>query len=172
MADKEKKAAQGSKVEKAATEESKAAEKVAKAAKGADKKSGKAKSSEKGGKVKDFFRHFKGETKKIVWPDAKTVLKSTGIVILVVAVAAIIIFAIDQGLGAGVTGLKSLANRGETTTSEAAADDHDHDHDEDESTTKADSSKESTTKAASSTEGTTAEKTSESKESSASEAAK
>lgn len=172
MADKEKKAAQGSKVEKAATEESKAAEKVAKAAKGADKKSGKAKSSEKGGKVKDFFRHFKGETKKIVWPDAKTVLKSTGIVILVVAVAAIIIFAIDQGLGAGVTGLKSLANRGETTTSEAAADDHDHDHDEDESTTKADSSNESTTKAASSTEGTTAEKTSESKESSASEAAK
>ena len=172
MADKEKKAAQGSKVEKAATEESKAAEKVAKAAKGADKKSGKAKSSEKGGKVKDFFRHFKGETKKIVWPDAKTVLKSTGIVILVVAVAAIIIFAIDQGLGAGVTGLKSLATRGETTTSEAAADDHDHDHDEDESTTKADSSKESTTKAASSTEGTTAEKTSESKESSASEAAK
>lgn len=172
MADKEKKAAQGSKVEKAATEESKAAEKVAKAAKGADKKSGKAKSSEKGGKVKDFFRHFKGETKKIVWPDAKTVLKSTGIVILVVAVAAIIIFAIDQGLGAGVTGLKSLANRGETTTSEAAAGDHDHDHDEDESTTKADSSKESTTKAASSTEGTTAEKTSESKESSASEAAK
>ncbi len=172
MADKEKKAAQGSKVEKAATEESKAAEKVAKAAKGADKKSGKAKSSEKGGKVKDFFRHFKGETKKIVWPDAKTVLKSTGIVILVVAVAAIIIFAIDQGLGAGVTGLKSLANRGETTTSEAAADDHDHDHEEDESTTKADSSKESTTKAASSTEGTTAEKTSESKESSVSEAAK
>ena len=172
MADKEKKAAQGSKVEKAATDESKAAAKVAKAAKGADKKSGKAKSSEKGGKVKDFFRHFKGETKKIVWPDAKTVLKSTGIVILVVAVAAIIIFAIDQGLGAGVTGLKSLANLGETTTSEAAADDHDHDHDEDESTTKADSSKESTTKAASSTEGTTAEKTSESKESSASEAAK
>ena len=155
-----------------ADKEKKAAQEVAKAAKGADKKSGKAKSSEKGGKVKDFFRHFKGETKKIVWPDAKTVLKSTGIVILVVAVAAIIIFAIDQGLGAGVTGLKSLANRGETTTSEAAADDHDHDHDEDESTTKADSSKESTTKAASSTEGTTAEKTSESKESSASEAAK
>ena len=137
-----------------------------------EKKAAQGSKVEKGGKVKDFFRHFKGETKKIVWPDAKTVLKSTGIVILVVAVAAIIIFAIDQGLGAGVTGLKSLANRGETTTSEAAADDHDHDHDEDESTTKADSSKESTTKAASSTEGTTAEKTSESKESSASEAAK
>ena len=167
MADKEKKAAQGSKVEKAATDESKAAAKVAKAAKGADKKSDKPNFFARAGKgTKDFFRHFKGESKKIVWPDAKTVLKSTGIVILVVAVAAIIIFAIDQGLGAGVTGLKSLANRGETTTSAVADDGHDHDHDEDESTTKADSSKESTTKADSSEKETTAAKTTESKESS------
>ena len=168
MADKEKKAAQGSKVEKAATDESKAAAKVAKAAKGADKKSDKPNFFARAGKgTKDFFRHFKGESKKIVWPDAKTVLKSTGIVILVVAVAAIIIFAIDQGLGAGVTGLKSLANGGETTTTSAVADDgHDHDHDEDESTTKADSSKESTTKADSSEKETTAAKTTESKESS------
>ena len=158
MADKEKKAAQGSKVEKAATDESKAAAKVAKAAKGADKKSDKPNFFARAGKgTKDFFRHFKGESKKIVWPDAKTVLKSTGIVILVVAVAAIIIFAIDQGLGAGVTGLKSLANGGETTTTSAVADDgHDHDHDEDESTTKADSSEKETTAA----------KTTESKESS------
>ena len=168
MADKEKKAAQGSKVEKAATDESKAAAKVAKAAKGADKKSDKPNFFARAGKgTKDFFRHFKGESKKIVWPDAKTVLKSTGIVILVVAVAAIIIFAIDQGLGAGVTGLKSLANGGETTTTSAVVDDgHDHDHDEDESTTKADSSKESTTKADSSEKETTAAKTTESKESS------
>ena len=166
MADKEKKAAQGSKVEKAATDESKAAAKVAKAAKGADKKSDKPNFFARAGKgTKDFFRHFKGESKKIVWPDAKTVLKSTGIVILVVAVAAIIIFAIDQGLGAGVTGLKSLANGGETTTTSAVADDG-HDHDEDESTTGADSSKESTTKADSSEKETTAAKTTESKESS------
>ena len=169
MADKEKKAAQGSKVEKAATDESKAAAKVAKAAKGADKKSDKPNFFARAGKdTKDFFRHFRGESKKIVWPDAKTVLKSTGIVILVVAVAAIIIFGIDQGLGAGVTGLKSLANRDETTTTSAVAeDDHDHDHDAEEaSTTGADSSKESTTKADSSEKETTAAKTTESKESS------
>ena len=167
MADKEKKAAQGSKVEKAATDESKAAAKVAKAAKGADKKSDKPNFFVRAGKgTKEFFRHFRGESKKIVWPDAKTVLKSTGIVILVVAVAAVIIFGIDRGLGAGVTGLKSLANRGETTTTSAVAED-DHDHDAEEaSTTGADSSKESTTKADSSEKETTAAKTTESKESS------
>ena len=155
MADKEKKAAQDSKVEKAATEESKAAAKVAKAAKGADKKSGKAKTPAKDGKVKDFFRHFKGETKKIVWPDAKTVFKSAGVVILVVAVASIIIFGIDWCLSAGVTGLKQLA-AGETTTSASAEDDHDHDHDHDEETTAAEeTSKESDEKATS--EGTTAQ---------------
>lgn len=157
MADKEKKAAQDSEVEKAATEESKAAAKVAKAAKGADKKSGKAKSPAKDGKVKDFFKHFKGETKKIVWPDAKTVFKSAGIVILVVAVSAVIIFGIDWCLSAGVTGLKHLATGGETTTA-AVDDDHDHDHDE-ETTAAEETSKESDEKATS--EGTTAEKEAE-----------
>jgi len=162
MADKEKKAAQGSKVEKAATDESKAAAKVAKAAKGESKKSGKPNFFARAGKgIKDFSKNFKGETKKIVWPDAKTVLKSTGVVILVVAVAAIIIFGIDQGLGAGVTGLKSLANSDQTTTS-AAADDHDHDHSDDESTTGESTSKEETSSTeAASTESTAAESTSE-----------
>lgn len=137
MADKEKKAAQGSEVDKAATDESKAAAKVAKAAKGESKKSNKPNFFARAGKsTKDFFKNFKGETKKIVWPDAKTVLKSTGVVILVVAVVAIIIFGIDQGLSAGVTGLKSLANSDETTTSDVSGseseEEHDHDHDEDE----------------------------------------
>lgn len=169
MADKEKKAAQGSKVEKAATDESKAAAKVAKAAKG-DKKSDKPNFFVRAGKgTKSFFKHFKGESKKIVWPDAKTVLKSTGVVILVVAIVAIIIYGIDQGLSAGVTGLKSLANRDETTTSAVSGDDHDHDHDHDEETTAGSSEEETTSKEdASSTEGTTGEETkSESSETSA-----
>ena len=155
MADKEKKAAQDSKVEKAATDESKAAAKVAKAAKG-DKKSDKPNFFARAGKgTKSFFKHFKGETKKIVWPDAKTVFKSAGVVILVVAVASIIIFGIDWCLSAGVTGLKQLA-AGETTTSASAEDDHDHDHDHDEETTAAEeTSKESDEKATS--EGTTAQ---------------
>ena len=84
MADKEKKATAGSKVEKATTEESKAAEKVAKAAKGEGKKDKPSFLTRTSKGTKKFFKDFKGECKKIVWPDAKTVLKSTGIVLLVV----------------------------------------------------------------------------------------
>lgn len=129
MADKEKKAAQNSKVEKATTDEAKAAEKVAKAAKGESKKDKPNFFVRSGKGIKRFFKDFKGECKKIVWPDAKTVLKSTGIVLLVVAIVTIVVLGIDSALSAGVKGLKNLAIGEETTTS-AVSDDHDHDHEE------------------------------------------
>ncbi len=111
------------KVEQATTNTKKAAaEKVAKAAKG-DKnnkpnisvrmKKGAAKA--KNSTVK-FFKDFKGESKKIVWPDAKTVLKNTGIVLLVVAVIALIVFAIDGGLAFIIEGLQKLATGSTETT--------------------------------------------------------
>ena len=132
MADKEKKVTQDSKVDKATTDESAAAAKVAKAAKG-NIKSDKPSFFTRAGKgTKKFIKDFKGECKKIVWPDAKTVLKSTGIVILVVALVATIVGLIDLGLSSGVKGLKNLA-MGEETTVEATTDEHEgHDHDEDE----------------------------------------
>ena len=106
MADKEKKSGKASEVDKTATGESEAAEKVAKAAKGSGKKSDKPNVFVRMGKgAKRFFKDFKGESKKIVWPDAKTVLKSTGVVILVVAIVSVVIYGIDQGLSAGITGL-------------------------------------------------------------------
>ena len=117
------------KVEQATTDTKKAAaEKVAKAAKG-DKnnkpnisvrmKKGAAKA--KTSTVK-FFKDFKGESKKIVWPDAKTVLKNTGIVLLVVAVVALIVLAIDGGLAFIIEGLQNLATGStETTTAVAGA---------------------------------------------------
>lgn len=136
MADKEKKAVQDSKVEKATTDEAKAAEKVAKAAKGAGKKDKPNFFVRASKGSKKFFKDFKGECKKIVWPDAKTVLKSTGIVLLVVAIVTIIVLGIDSALSAGVKGLKGLATgETETTTSAVVEDEHDHDHegeDEDE----------------------------------------
>lgn len=137
MADKEKKAVNGSEVDKAATEESKAAAKVAKAAKGNSKKSDRPGFIARAGKsTKSFFKNFRGETKKIVWPDAKMVLKSTGIVLLVVAIVSIIIYGIDQGLSAGITGLKKLATN-ETSVSETV---------DNETTDEADESKEDTSK--------------------------
>lgn len=163
MADKEKKVTKGSSVEKATTEESKAAAKVAKAAKGSkktDKPSFFARAS-KG--TKRFFKDFKGESKKIVWPDAKTVLKSTGVVLVVVAIVALVVWGIDQGLAFGVQELKELALGDEITTTVADGQtttehDHDHDHDEDETDEKKDSEEE-TSEDETTTESTTEETT-------------
>ena len=167
MADKEKKVTQDSKVDKATTDESAAAAKVAKAAKG-NKKSDKPSFFTRAGKgTKKFVKDFKGECKKIVWPDAKTVLKSTGIVLLVVAIVAIVVGVIDLGLSSGVKGLKNLA-LGEETTVESTTDAHDHDHDHEEGESKEDKkdSEEETTeaKAEESTEDKAEDTTAESEE--------
>ena len=163
MADKEKKSVQDSKVEKATTDEAKAAQKVAKAAKGAGKsdKPNFFARAKKGSKK--FFKDFKGECKKIVWPDAQTVLKSTGIVLLVVAIVTIIVLGIDSALSAGVKGLKTLATGESETTPSAVADDNDHDHEGEEEkaeeTTAAKAETEETTAAKADAEETTAEET-------------
>ena len=165
MADKENKVTQNSKVEKATTDESVAAAKIAKAAKG-NKKSDKPSFFTRAGKgTKKFIKDFKGECKKIVWPDAKTVLKSTGIVLLVVAIVSIVVGVIDLGLSSGVKGLKNLA-LGEETTVETTTDAHDHDHEEGESKEdKKDSEEETTTaKAEESTEDKAENTTAESAE--------
>ena len=146
MADKENKVTQDSKVEKATTDESAAAAKIAKAAKGNNKSDKPSFFTRAGKGTKKFIKDFKGECKKIVWPDAKTVLKSTGIVLLVVAIVAIAVGVIDFGLSTGVTSLKNLA-MGETTTE--AVDNHEgHDHEhEDEAKEDKKDSEEETTKA-------------------------
>ena len=141
MADKEKKVASESKVDKAKTEESKAAEKVAKAAKGSSKKDKPNFFVRSGKGTKKFFKDFKGECKKIDWPNAQTILKSTGVVLLVVALVSVFVFALDFGLKEGIEGLKHLAIGDVSTVTdgnvEATEDEHDHDHDHEEETTEA-----------------------------------
>ena len=106
-------------------EVSKAAEKVA----AADKKEKKPANPNgnifvRAGKaIKKFCKDLKGEIKKIVWPDAKTVLKSTAVVLVVVAICGLAIFAVDQLLSLGLSGLKDVAaNLGDSanTTTTAA----------------------------------------------------
>lgn len=159
MADKEKKSVEDSKVEKATTDEAKAAQKVAKAAKGAGKKDKPNFFARAGKGSKKFFKDFKGECKKIVWPDAQTVLKSTGIVILVVAIVTIIVLGIDSALSAGVKGLKNLATGGEETTTSAVADEHDHEGEEDETEAEETTSAKADEKETEAEETTAAEKT-------------
>ena len=141
MADKEKKVASESKVNKAKTEESKAAEKVAKAAKGSNKKDKPNFFVRSGKSAKKFFKDFKGECKKIDWPNAQTILKSTCVVLLVVALVSVFVFALDFGLKEGIEELKYIAS-GEVREDDKAtdgnvADEHDHDHDHEDETTNA-----------------------------------
>ncbi|MDR1463998.1 MAG: preprotein translocase subunit SecE [Oscillospiraceae bacterium] len=98
-------------------EESEAAKKVAKAEKadgGAPKKERKEGPGafQRGGKAfVKFWKDFRGECKKIVWPDFKTVMKNTGIVLLTVLFIGIMVWVVDIGLTQGIRGLKALANK-------------------------------------------------------------
>ncbi len=68
--------------------------------------------------IAKFFKEERSETKKIVWPDAKTVLKSTAVVLVVVAVLAVVLWLVDTGL---IEGIRALVNLAENVGSEAAA---------------------------------------------------
>lgn len=106
---------------------SEAAEKVAKAEKASKAKkhsSGKGNVFARSGKgIAKFAKDFKGEIKKIVWPDRTTVLKSTGVVLAVVTVIGLIIFIIDTGLTQTIQLLSNAAAdfRAEATTAVAEA---------------------------------------------------
>ena len=69
-----------------------------------------------------FFKDLRGETKKIVWPDGKTVLKSTGVVLAVVAVFTVIIWLIDLGLSRSIELLSDAARSADETVTEIAED--------------------------------------------------
>ena len=64
----------------------------------------------KKGKIKEAWRGFKSEVKKVVWPSGKQVLKNTGIVLVVIFVCAIIIGALDYAFGTGIAALTKLFN--------------------------------------------------------------
>lgn len=70
---------------------------------------------------KKFWKDFRGEIKKITWPDSNTVLKNTGIVLVSVAVVCVVIFAIDQGLSFLVELLVKLAKNTSGNAETAAA---------------------------------------------------
>lgn len=46
-------------------------------------------------KVARFFKELKSEFKKIVWPTRKQVLKNTGVVLVFMAIAAVVVWLVD-----------------------------------------------------------------------------
>ena len=75
-------------------------EKVVKAAKPVKEK--------KKGRVKEAWRGFKSETKKIVWPTWKQVLKNTLVVLVVVLVFVVLIGLLDYAFSHGIQALTEL----------------------------------------------------------------
>ena len=65
----------------------------------------KAKKEKKTGKVKNAWKGFRSELKKIVWPTWKQVLKNTGIVVVIVLVCTIAIGALDIAFREGFDAL-------------------------------------------------------------------
>ena len=93
-------------------EVSNAAEKVAAAEKKKDKKPANPNGNffvRAAKAIKKFCKDLKGEVKKIVWPDAKTVLKSTLVVLAAVAVCGIAIGVVDWLLSQGLSLLEMAA---------------------------------------------------------------
>jgi len=78
-----------------------------------------------GKSIKKFFKDLRGECKKVVWPDAKTVWKSTGVVLLCVFVLGLVIWGIDTGLSVLIKLLENAATNAsadaETTTAVAGS---------------------------------------------------
>ena len=95
-------------------EVSQAAEKVAAAEKKKEKKPANPNGNffvRAGKAIKKFCKDLKGEIKKIVWPDAKTVLKSTLVVLAVVAICGLAIGVVDWLLSQGLSLLELAASK-------------------------------------------------------------
>jgi preprotein translocase subunit SecE len=121
--------------EKKVTDAEVAAKKAKKTEKKAKKAPSKFSPKNVGKGIARFFKDLRGETKKIVWPGPKMIVKSTGIVLASILVLGAVVWIIDFAVSGGISALNSAANEvTEVVTEDASdkADEHDHNHSEDE----------------------------------------
>ena len=80
---------------------------------------------------KHFFKDFKAELKKVIWPTPKQLVNNTVAVATIVLITAVIVFALDAvfdlGNKYGITKLQSIVD--EKFNSE---EEHDHEHEEEQ----------------------------------------
>lgn len=85
---------------------------------------------------KSFFKDFKAELKKVIWPTPKQLVNSTIAVVVIVIITAAIVFVLDVAFDLlnkyGINNLKARIRGYETVQIE---DEHDHDHDNEVETT-------------------------------------
>ena len=82
---------------------------------------------------KSFFKDFKAELKKVIWPTPKQLANSTTAVVVIVLLTASIVFVLDVAFDLfnqyGINKLKSRIS-GEEIVQVEEEHDHDHDHEE------------------------------------------
>jgi len=83
--------------------------KAAKAIVKAEKKSAPAKEKMKlGARIKKFFKDYRSEMKKIVWPTRPQVIQNTGVVLVAIIFVAAIVGVLDLVFGLGINALSSI----------------------------------------------------------------
>lgn len=87
-----------------------------------DKKPSKFSPKNIGKGIARFFKDLRGETKKIVWPGRKMVIKSTGIVLAAILVIGAGIWLIDFAVSGAVTAMNKAANETTTAVTEVVED--------------------------------------------------
>lgn len=63
---------------------------------------------QKQSKVSKFFKDYKSEFKKIVWPSKEDTMRMSGVVLVAIIVASIAIFVLDTAFGTGISALGGL----------------------------------------------------------------
>ena len=82
---------------------------------------------------KSFFKDFKAELKKVIWPTSKQLVNNTAAVVAIVIITATVVFVLDVAFDLvnkyGINKLKSSIRGNEIVQVE---DEHNHDHDHEE----------------------------------------
>ena len=97
---------------------------------------------------KHFFKDFKAELKKVIWPTPKQLVNNTIAVVTIVLITAVIVFALDAvfdlGNKYGITKLQSIVDE-KFNSDEESKEEHDHDHGEENGSEGTTSTDENTT---------------------------
>ena len=79
--------------------------------------------------IKKFFKDFKGTCKKVIWPDRKTVLRNTLIVLVTVVIVGAGIWLADFAFSQGIRAIQDATQAETVSVADEAEDAHEgHDH--------------------------------------------
>ena len=97
---------------------------------------------------KHFFKDFKAELKKVIWPTPKQLVNNTVAVATIVLITAVIVFALDAvfdlGNKYGITKLQSIVDE-KFNSEENEEEEHNHNHEEESTSTEGDTTTEENT---------------------------